>query len=74
MRKSRFRMSKIDRSSEVGGRGAATGYSRPVERGLDGVLEHGDVAEFMAEHQRQPGQEQRLAFGPAESMAVASVS
>jgi len=37
---------------------------QPVERRFYRVLEQGDIAEFMAEHQRQPGQEQRLALGP----------
>ena len=59
MRKSRVRMSRIDPSTDCRRKDR---YSSPSSAVSIGIPEHGDVAEFMAEHQRQPGQEQRLAL------------
>src|SRR5438552_149509 len=42
---------------------ANTQLFQPIERCLDGFPEGRDIAELMAEHEREPGQEQGLALG-----------
>src|SRR6476660_2206203 len=59
MRKSRDRMSKIDPSTNF----TKGTLFQAFEGGGDRILEQFEVAEFMAEHKREPGQEQRLTLG-----------
>ena len=73
MRKYRFRMRWID-AFIAGAPADGVALRQLLQRGLDGALEGGDIAELVGEQQRQPGQEQRLALPPAVSIAVASAS